>query len=121
MMLEERITVKWQQTYEGCDPAVEGNPRKYSHGWFRAGYMAGLEDARDIKAQVLDQGQIRREKQIRDAGYAQGIAYAAWVTASAQYELGDGLSVHQAARIAQEAILTALRAVEELARERVLG
>ena len=121
MTIDEHITDLWSKVYDGCDPAVEDNPRKYSLGWFSAGYHAGMKDGQKISAEAVDIATVKREKQIREAGYAHGLAYAAWIAASTRFDIAAARGHHDAARIAHDAILTALRAAEEIARERAQG
>ena len=120
MNLEERITAQWEQTYDGCDPAVEGNPRKYSLGWFTAGYLAGLEDARTIKSQVQATDQERAQDQMFTMGHAQGVAFAAYQDShiSLDVEKLANLTPSQAALAMRDVIVQSLAVAAKNDRQR---
>ncbi len=115
MNLEDKIELKWRETYDGCDPAVEGNPRVYSLGWFRAGFVAGLEDARMIATQVLNLDHERAQDQMFTMGHAQGVAFAAFAAShcSLDVEVLANLTPSQAAHKMRDAIVDLLKKAAE--------
>lgn len=73
--LDEVIAAQFEQTYAGCDPAVDENPRKYSLGWFSEGVFFGIKLGTQIGQDVRTTDARLAWERTWGLGYAQALNY----------------------------------------------
>lgn len=108
MNLDEHLRHIYDEHYPGL--AADGTA-PHPLEWLRVGYYRGLKDGQKVRTEAAELAVASREKTIRDAGYASGLAYAAWVASNVPGEAPTPAGV-------KESILEALEAAAKGARIR---
>ncbi len=110
LTFDELTEQKWQAVYEGCDPAVDNGPQKYSLAWFREGVHCGLLLSGQISDQMLTDDATRAADKQFARGHAQGCADSAFMASQLPLEDKRGVEFISGARWMREAIVQALEA-----------
>ncbi len=107
---DELTEQKWQSVYNGCDPAVDNGPQKYSLAWFREGVHCGILLSGQISDQMLTDDALRAADKQFARGHAQGCAYCAFMASQLPLEDQYGAQFIAGARWMRETIVRALEA-----------
>ena len=120
MTLDEHIIEVWKTKYDGMDPAVmASNPAHLGLEWLKVGFHAGNEFGQKAAHEAHALSQKAREEQIRNAGFAHGMAYAAYAASTTVLSFPEETNPYRSIALAQDAIVGVLEAAARLAKDRV--
>jgi len=110
MTFLENIRAQFDSTYGKCDPAVEGDPRKYSLGWYTEGVFYGVKLGTQIGMQVSADDEKKAWSSTWNMGYSQGLHFAAFHCSNLRIGDNESAEARYGAELMRERIVDMLHA-----------
>ena len=106
---EENLRSQFDATYERCMPALDGDPQKYSFGWFKEGAFWAIKLGIQIGQEIKTEEKQRAFDSTWNVAKRQGMAQAAFLASNISLSRTYSDEVMQGAALMRELIVLQLQ------------